>query len=154
MRSQRRIVLSQSVAARISAIQSMSGPELKAEWCRLFETDPPAYNRRYLEHRLIHRAQELLLGGLSPRTVARLEALAAKQSPDRTGKRRRAVGPISGTRLIRERQGVEVTVTVLADGFEYQGRPFKSLSAIARQITGTRWNGPLFFGLRRPGRAS
>ena len=58
---------------------------------------------------------------------------------------------MAGTRLIREYQGIEHCVTVLADGFEYQGRPYKSLSAVARAITGTRWNGPLFFGLRRHG---
>jgi hypothetical protein len=56
--------------------------------------------------------------------------------------------PIAGTRLIREWKGVEHCVTVLDDGYEYQGRPFKSLSAIARAITGTRWNGLLFFGLK------
>ena len=56
--------------------------------------------------------------------------------------------PIAGTRLIREYQGVEHVVTVTRDGFEYQGHPYKSLSAIARAITGTRWNGRVFFGLR------
>jgi hypothetical protein len=56
--------------------------------------------------------------------------------------------PIAGTRLIREWQGVEYGVTVMQTGFDYQGRPYASLSAIARQITGTRWNGPAFFGLR------
>ena len=56
--------------------------------------------------------------------------------------------PIAGTRLIREWKGVEHCVTVLDDGYEYQGRPFKSLSAVARTITGTRWNGLLFFGLK------
>jgi hypothetical protein len=55
---------------------------------------------------------------------------------------------ISGTRLVREWQGVEHTATVLDDGFEYQGRCYTSLSAIARAVTGTRWNGPLWFGLR------
>jgi len=56
--------------------------------------------------------------------------------------------PIAGTRLIREYQGVEHCVTVREEDFEYQGRPYKSLSAIARTITGTRWNGLLFFGLK------
>ena len=55
---------------------------------------------------------------------------------------------LSGTRLIREYQGVEHCVTVRDEGYEYQGRPYKSLSAIARAITGTRWNGLLFFGLK------
>jgi hypothetical protein len=56
--------------------------------------------------------------------------------------------PIAGTKLIREWKGVEHTVTVLDDGYEWQGRPYKSLSAVARAIAGTRWNGPAFFGLR------
>ena len=56
--------------------------------------------------------------------------------------------PIAGTRLLREWQGVEHTVTVLAEGYEWQGRPYRSLSAIARAITGTRWNGLVFFGLK------
>ena len=56
--------------------------------------------------------------------------------------------PITGTRLLREWQSVEHVVTVTADGFEWQGRPYKSLSAIARAITGTRWNGWVFFGLK------
>ena len=55
---------------------------------------------------------------------------------------------VAGTRLVREWNGVEHTVTVLTNGFEWQGRRFKSLSAIARQITGTRWNGYRYFGLR------
>ena len=56
--------------------------------------------------------------------------------------------PLAGTRLLREHGGVEHSVTVLADGFEYEGRPYKSLSAVARHITGTRWNGWTFFGLK------
>jgi hypothetical protein len=56
--------------------------------------------------------------------------------------------PITGTVLVREWQGVEHRITVLDDGYEYQGRPYKSLSAVARAITGTRWNGLVFFGLK------
>jgi Protein of unknown function (DUF2924) len=56
--------------------------------------------------------------------------------------------PISGTRLIREWQGIEHCVTVRGNDFEYRGRPYKSLSAIAREITGVRWNGWVFFGLK------
>ena len=56
-----------------------------------------------------------------------------------------------GTRLVREWQGVEHAVTVLESGFEYQGKPFKSLSAVANAITGTHWSGPLFFGLKTQG---
>jgi hypothetical protein len=60
--------------------------------------------------------------------------------------------PIPGTRLLREWDGAEHSVTVLRDGFDWQGRKFKSLSAVARAITGTQWNGYRFFGLREAGR--
>jgi hypothetical protein len=58
---------------------------------------------------------------------------------------------LSGTRLVREWKGVEHCCTILADGFEYQGRRFKSLSAVANHITGTKWNGKVFFGLKKQG---
>ena len=56
--------------------------------------------------------------------------------------------PVAGTKLLRKWDGIEHTVTVLKDGFDWKGRRFKSLSAVAREITGTRWNGYRFFGLR------
>jgi Protein of unknown function (DUF2924) len=116
-------------------------------WKELNGAEAPPYNRRFLESRLAYRIQELAYGGLRPETVARLDALADKLDGKRP-KRITADRPIAGTRLIREWQGLEHCVTVLGGGYEYQGRPYQSLSAIARAITGTRWNGPLFFGLR------
>ena len=116
----------------------------------LFGTEPPGYNRRFLESRLAYRIQELAYGGLKPETIRRLEALG-EQFADRSVTRRRIrhdAMPIAGTRLLREWQGIEQTVTVLAEGYEWQGRPYRSLSAIARAITGTRWNGLVFFGLK------
>ncbi|HOT83028.1 MAG TPA: DUF2924 domain-containing protein, partial [Candidatus Defluviicoccus seviourii] len=126
-------------------------PDLKKHWRDLFDSDPPPFNRRYLESRLAYRIQELAYGGLKPETIRRLERLG--QELDGGDKRKRGIRadrdrPITGTRLLREWQGVEQIVTVTADGFEWQGRPYKSLSAIARAITGTRWNGWVFFGLR------
>src|SRR5262249_12412743 len=100
------------------------------------------------------RIQELAYGGLKPETIERLDALAEELCQGGRPRAGTDGRPISGTHLIREWQGVEHCVTVRDDDFEYQGRPYKSLSAIARTITGTRWNGPLFFGLRRSGSAS
>ena len=72
---------------------------------------------------------------------------------DRSKSRIRAdLKPIAGTRLIRGWQGVEHVVTVTADGYEWQGRPYKSLSSVARAITGTRWNGWVFFGFKNRSR--
>jgi len=128
--------------------------ELKTRWRELHDSEPPPWNRGFLLSRLAYRIQELAYGGLKPETTARLEALAdqVEREVQAGGRNRRRHAAndrlIAGTRLIREWQGVEHSVTVCDDGYEYQGRPFKSLSAVARAITGTRWNGPMFFGLR------
>jgi Protein of unknown function (DUF2924) len=138
------------IPARLAALKTMALPELKAQWRDLFGAEPPGHNRRYLESRLAYRIQELAYGGLKPETRKRLEALG-EQIAGRNVTRRRVrhdAMPIAGTRLIREWQGVEHTVTVLNDGYEWQGRPYRSLSAVARAIAGTRWNGLVFFGLK------
>jgi hypothetical protein len=139
-----------SIPARLAALRTTPLPALKAQWRDLFGTEPPGYNRKHLESRLAYRIQELAYGGLKPETVKRLEALG-EQVADRSVTRKRTrhdATPIAGTRLIRDWQGVEHTVTVLTEGYEWQGRPYRSLSAAARAITGTRWNGLVFFGLK------
>ena len=139
-----------TIPARLAALKTTTTPDLKALWRDLFDSEPPPFNRRYLESRLAYRIQELSYGGLKLETVRRLERLGEElDGGDRRKSRVRAdLRPIAGTRLIREWQGVEHVVTVTNDGFEWQGRPYKSLSAIARGITGTRWSGPTFFGLK------
>ena len=145
-----------SISARLATLKSTPTPELKQMWRELFETEPPAFNRRYLESRLACRIQEIAYGGLKPQTVKRLEALGEQlDGGNITLRRIRAdLKPIEGTRLIREWRGVEHVVTVTADGYEWQGRPYKSLSSVARAITGTRWNGWTFFGLKSRRRAT
>ena len=142
--------MAETVLAQLAALRTAPIGALKQKWRDLFEREPPPYNRRFLESRLAYRIQELAYGGLKPETIERLEALA-DELEGKGGKRRRsalASRPISGTRLIREWKGVEHCVTVRDEDFEYQGRPYQSLSAIARAITGTRWNGLVFFGLK------
>ena len=138
------------VLARLAALKTTPTPKLKEQWRQLFEGEPPAFNRRYLESRLAYRIQELAYGGLKPDTVRRLEKLGEELDGGRVDVRKRPANdrPISGTRLIRDYQGIEHCVTVRDNDFEYQGRPYKSLSAIARAITGTQWNGLTFFGVR------
>jgi hypothetical protein len=142
--------MTDTVLARVAALKTVRTIDLKQQWRELFGTEPPPYNRRFLESRLAYRIQELAYGGLKPETIARLEAIAEDLDGGDPERRRRPAKdrPIAGTRLIREWQGVEHCVTVRDDGFDYQGRPFQSLSAIARAITGTRWNGWIFFGLK------
>ena len=139
------------IPARLAALKTTPTRDLKKQWCDLFDGEPPPFNRRYLESRIAYHIQELAYGGLKPETIRRLERLGEElDGGDRTKRGIRADRdrPITGTRLLREWQGVEQVVTVTADGFEWQGRPYKSLSAIARAITGTRWNGWTFFGLK------
>ncbi len=141
--------MASSVLAQLAALKTAPVAALKQKWRELFESEPPPYNRRFLESRLGYRVQELAYGGLSPQIVARLGALA-DELDGRSSKRRSSLQnrPIAGTRLVREWRGVEHIVTVRQEDFEYQGRPYRSLSAIARQITNTRWNGLVFFGLK------
>src|SRR4029434_1743052 len=107
------------ILAQIAALKGAPAPVLKAKWRTLFETEPPPYNRRFLESRLAYRIQELAYGGLKTATVARLEALGEQLDGGKIDVRRQRADerPIAGTRLIREYQGVEHSVAVLADGF-------------------------------------
>jgi hypothetical protein len=138
------------VLAQLAALKGLPALALKTKWRALFDSEPPPYNRRFLESRLAYRIQELAYGGLKKETVERLRVLA-KQYDGKPGGRSKGRPdrlPIAGTRLVREWQGVQHCVTVRGDDLEFQGRPYKSLSAIAREITGVRWNGWVFFGLK------
>jgi hypothetical protein len=139
-----------SVVAELASLKRMSVAELKAKWADLFGAPAPNNSRSFLELRLGYRIQELTIGGLSRETRRTLDLLA-DEVEGQIG--RKAIiadsrNPVVGTRLVREWGGVEHTVTVMKDGFDLQGRKFKSLSAAARAITGTQWNGYRFFGLR------
>ncbi len=144
-----------NVIKQIAALKKMKTPELKERWRVLFGGEPPGYNRVLLIKRLAYRIQELAYGGLSNETRQRMDNLLDANGFDDIGRtdvvksRVRHDTPIAGTRLIRTWEGEDHEVLVLRKGFEYRGKPYKSLSAIARAITGSRWNGPLFFGLRK-----
>lgn len=147
--------MNQGVLRQIAGLKKASAQELKARWRELFDTEPPAYNRRFLESRLAYRIQELAYGGLSRQTLDRLNAMAKQYAGQQPAERsaRPMLRPVAGTKLIREWQGIEHCVTVRTEDFEYLGRPYKSLSSVAREITGTKWNGWVFFGLKAAGAA-
>ncbi len=138
------------VLRRLAALKTAEIADLKQQWRELFGKEPPPFNRPYLQSRLAYRVQELAYGGLKPETRARLEALGEQLDGGNVVLRRvRADSrPLAGRRLVWEWQGVRHVVTVRADDFEFEGRPYRSLSAVARHITGTRWNGWTFFGLK------
>jgi hypothetical protein len=139
--------MNDSVLAQLAALPEKTLPELKQLWRELYDREPPSGNKPFLIKRLAYRIQELAYGGLSARAEAKLNVLIEEEDRRVKGlpSLRKGDRPIAGTRLIRQWQGVEHCVTVLDDGFEYEGAKYRSLSAIARAITGTRWNGPLFF---------
>ena len=138
------------VLARLAALKAMTVGELKTEWQALIGTPAPNNSRSFLEQRIAYRIQELTWGGLAKPAARLLDALADEVEGKKV---RQSVisdprNPVIGTRLVREWDGAEHVITVMTDGFDWQGRRYKSLSAVARDITGTRWNGYRFFGLR------
>lgn len=141
--------MTESVMARVASLPTTTTPELKQMWRDLFHQEPPPFNRRFLETRLAYRIQELAYGGLKRETQKRLELLGEQLDGGKKEVRRRRQDnrPIAGTRLIREWQGSPCEVLVGVDYFDYQGRRYKSLSSIAKAITGTNRNGWAFFGL-------
>ena len=142
--------MDQTVLARLATLKAMSVRDLKAEWEKLFGSAAPNNSRTFLEMRIAYRIQELTYGGPDRETRRMLDLLA--DEVEGLARRKNQIAdprnPVTGTKLIREWDSIEHTVTVLKDGFDWQGRKFKSLSAVARAITGTRWNGYRFFGLR------
>lgn len=139
-----------AVLAQLAAMQRLSVNELKAKWEALFGTPAPNNARAFLELRIGYRIQELTYGGLTKKTRRVLDLLA--DEVDGKIARKSMVAdprnPVVGTKLVREWDGAEHTVTVMRDGYECQGRKYRSLSAVAKAITGTNWNGFRFFGMR------
>jgi hypothetical protein len=124
--------------------------ELRQEWRRLNKADArPRLSRDLLVRAVAYRMQELALGGLRPEPQRQLRQIAMEVK--QTGAATTRLRPLlpSGTRLMREWRGRRYEVVVLDAGFSWQGTHYRSLSAIARTITGTPWSGPLFFGLKQ-----
>lgn len=135
----------------VANLKNMEMDEIRALWEKFYGAPPNTYVRTFLEKRLAYQLQIAALDKkgktLLNENTMRLKAKRAQL--DRPSKPSSVAVP--GTILRRLYQGVDHEVTVLANGkFEYNRQPYKSLSEIAREITGTRWSGPLFFGLRKP----
>ncbi len=129
--------------------RTVSIATLRARWRGEFRSDPPpAFGPDLLRRSLAHKLQEDAYGKLALATQRELDRLVAtlEKNPSVRLALPRRIKP--GSVLVREWKGKTHRVTVLAHGFEYETRAYDSLSEIARTITGTRWNGPRFFGLR------
>lgn len=139
-----------SVVAQIAGLSDLPMAEIKRIWDRLFRAEVPTHNRQFLERRIAYKLQEVEFRkddrSLLERNQRRITTLVEK---GKLSKRDRDVRPVAGTVLSREYQGVLYHVSVTADSqYQFDGRIYPSLSMIAREITGTRWSGPLFFGLK------
>jgi hypothetical protein len=136
---------------QLDALQQLSRDELRTLWTKeLSETPPSSLGRDILALGIAYARQERLYGGLSRRVAKELERLGALALGNGADTAELSTKPLprTGTILVREWQGVTHHVTVTDDGFLWNGKPHRSLSGIARAITGTTWNGPRFFGLR------
>ncbi len=132
----------------IRRLAELPPEDLKTEWARRFGAATPNLSPELMRLGIGYKLQEQKLGGLSRGTRTLLRQLTAcGGEEDRNRPVPRKLTP--GTRLVRDWHGVGHTVTVVADGFEYDGKRWKTLTAVARAITGAHWNGPLFFGLTR-----
>ncbi len=140
---------SNQLARELTALSALSVKHLKDRWRSLYGTEPPSrVSRELLTRAIAYRLQERAFGGLKPSTRRLLERIGDGGSLNhlmRAASRRRTG---AGTVLIREWQGTSHRVAVLDESVVYRGRRYRSLSEVARVITGTRWSGPLFFGLR------
>lgn len=134
------------IAAEVTRLEALTNFELRRDWRQLHGMQPPkSLSRDLLLRGITYKIQERAFGGLSKSVLRKLsKALPeARGNSDRTARIRMK----AGTRLVREWNGQTHTVVVLADGVEWRGKRYRSLTTVAREITGAHWSGPRFFGL-------
>ena len=145
-----------TVLRQVAELNDMDLNRLRERWRELFDSEPPSYGRSFMMKRLAYRIQEIAYGGLPGETRDKMDRIFQGAGYDDMGNKgcaKKQSCPVPGTLLIREWRGDRHEVSALENGFDYRGRQFRSLSAVAFHITGTKWNGPAFFGLRDNGRS-
>ena len=146
--------MSIEISTKLQELPHLPKPELLALWRELFaQSAHPRLRRNLMIPILVYRIQEQAYGGLKSSTHIRLQKLAANLEQNRKAPLLLTPQLKPGTKLLRQFQGQMHEVLVADEGFEYRGKRYESLSEIARQITGTRWSGPLFFGLKKSQKA-
>ncbi len=143
-----------AIAVKLRVLAEMDYDELRTEWRRLYRAHPPKrVARDLLVLGVAWKIQEQAYGGIGAATKRRLADLAKTMEQDGDLARSRVARLKPGAKLIREWRGQTHTVIVLEDGFEWQGKRWRSLSVIAREITGAHWSGPRFFAVNRKAEA-
>jgi hypothetical protein len=144
-----------SLADELAELSGLDPCDLKQRWRALYRTEAPVrIGQALLLQAVAYRLQERVLGGLKSSTRRLLERATEDNVDRRPPTEAPAARVTPGTVLIREWHGVSHRVTVLGDGVLLRGARYHSLSEVARKITGTRWSGPRFFGLRAPAKGS
>jgi hypothetical protein len=156
--------MQENILTEVMSLKDAFLEELKKKYSELFEGKPaPSNNKTYLWKKIAYRLQELEYGGLSTEAQGKIQELIQKYDPV-NNKAMRPEGdpenkpkklnlsrdkrlPIPGTVIIKEYKGIKLEVKVLESGFEYHNKAYKSLTAIAKEVTGAHWNGYLFFNL-------
>jgi hypothetical protein len=139
-----------ALAEEIAGLSKAGIKYLRERWKALYEKEPSAQiGRSFLIRAIAYRLQEQAFGGLKPSTRRLLARVAKETAAGTTPKSPPVRKAETGTILVREWQGNAHRVTLLGDGVSFNGKRYRSLSEVAREITGTRWSGPLFFGLKR-----
>jgi len=140
---------SEGLTEKLVALADLDAASLRREWRRLYRSHPPRHIRRdLLVLAIAWKLQERIHGGLTAAQKRRLASIGEELRKNGNLSAGPAIRMKPGSRLVREWRGETHTVLVLEDGFEWNGKRRRSLSAIAWEITGTRWSGPLFFGLK------
>lgn len=135
------------IAVELARLEGLTNFELRGEWRRLHGMQPPkSLSRDLLLRGITYKIQERSFGGLSKSVLRRLSG-ATPEAPQGAARKAAPAVVKPGTRLVREWNGQTHTVLVHADGVEWRGKRYRSLSVIAREITGAHWSGPRFFGL-------
>ncbi len=136
------------IAAELARLEDLTNFELRAEWRRLHHMQPPkSLSRDLLLRGITYKIQERAFGGHSRSILRKLSASDAEAPPTASRKASPRTSVKPGTRLVREWNGQTHTVLVHADGVEWRDKRYRSLSVVAREITGAHWSGPRFFGL-------
>jgi hypothetical protein len=137
------------LAREVRSLSTLGSKALKDKWRTLFGSEPPRQiSRAFMLRAIAYRIQEKSLGGLKPATRRLLMQFAHDSAAARTPVAAPSRIVQSGAVLVREWRGTSHRVSVLEKGFHFRGKRYRSLSEVAREITGTRWSGPLFFGLK------
>lgn len=134
---------------QLTRLQNLSPAQVRSEWQSLFRREVPKHSPHLLKRQIAWKLQARVQGNLSPSTLRALDRFAQTRAGDQKQSVGASADIAAGTKFIRDWNGRTIEVLVTDQGFEHAGRYYRSLSQIARHVTGAHWSGPRFFGLAK-----